>query len=42
MTTEVAIVEFANDAFYMVFNSRDLEQMSAMGTQRAFYHSKTH
>ena len=30
MTTDAAIVEFANDAFYMAFNSGDLEQMSAI------------
>lgn len=30
MTTEAAIVEFANDAFYAAFNAGDLEQMSAV------------
>ena len=30
MTPEAAIVEFANDAFYLAFNGGDLEQMSAI------------
>ena len=30
MTAESAIAEFANDAFYLAFNSGDLDQMSAI------------